>query len=99
MTGPKFRVLPTGHDVDTETTIEMPEGKMFGGGALIGTGTNQVEAHVATGPTTGGPWTEIFCVHAQYSGTIKLQPFPCDKYIRITPSGTGATFDGYMCWE
>ena len=96
---PKYRVLQAAHAVTAEKIVEMPDGKMFGGGTLIGTGTNQVVAHVYTAPAAGGPWVLIFCMTTQYSGLSQLAPIPCDKWIKITPSGTGAKFSPYVCLE
>ena len=96
---PKYRVLMADHEVSSETVIEMPKAKMFGGGTLVGDGVNQVNTHVYTSDHSSGPWVVIFCLHTQYSGMSLLAPFPCKRWIKITPSGTGVKFSPYVCLE
>ena len=98
---PKFRILPGGHDLatSTSTVFKMKKGRMFGGGMLGSVGTDTGEVHVHDSVNEDGPWREIYCAHAQYSGIMWLAPFPCDRYIQVVVTGTGATFDAYECWE
>ena len=96
---PKYRVLIAAPHVTAEKVVEMPDAKMFGGGALVGDGTNQVDIDVYTGPTADGPWSLIFCLITQYAGMAMLAPIPCGRWIKLIPGGTGATFTPYVCLE
>ncbi len=87
------------HKLKNVTSTEYEEicpGGMFGGGNLVGSGTNAVSCNVWTGPTRDGPWEKTYSVHTQYSGIMQLGKFYSDRWLKVTVTGTGATFDGFI---